>query len=138
MSTQKIAEKAGLKGPYTYRGRKDWNKLVRDFVPEQILRKPGASLSFNRLRGAKLKAVLAKKLVEEAAEIGAALDEKSARKRRGQIAEELADLLEVAHALASHVGVPWNDVRAARARKLEAKGGFKKGLFLEWTLEPDP
>lgn len=51
-------------------------------------------------------------------------------------AEELADLLEVARALAYHdLRVPFSTVEHLRERKKRQRGGFHRGTIME-TVEP--
>jgi predicted house-cleaning noncanonical NTP pyrophosphatase (MazG superfamily) len=120
-----------------YAGRKTWNKLVRDGVPEAILAKPGAKLETIRLRGKGLLiGALLKKAREEIDEIHKAHESGGGEKRKAALAEELADLAEVTRALAHHRGIEWREVKHARTRKLEKRGGFMKGIYLLWTEEP--
>jgi predicted house-cleaning noncanonical NTP pyrophosphatase (MazG superfamily) len=65
------------------------------------------------------------KLVEEAEEAQAAPD--------GQLRSELADVLEVLHALAAAHSMSWEDVVAEAAHKRGERGGFDQRIFLEYV-----
>lgn len=44
--------------------------------------------------------------------------------------EEMADVLEVLHGIAFHMGVSWDTIEQERIRKREERGGFEKGIRL--------
>lgn len=97
---------------------KVYNKLVRDRIPD-IIRADGkccvtrvsAPDEFLRMADAKLKEELNEYLAS------------------GDI-EELADLLEVIHAVAGARGLSFEEVENLRLRKAEERGGFEKQLIL--------
>ncbi|OPY29909.1 MAG: hypothetical protein A4E28_00629 [Methanocella sp. PtaU1.Bin125] len=95
-------------------------KLVRDRIPA-IMRAEGKSPEVERISGERLRQALKDKLVEEAAELRAAAD----------IREELADVLEVADALADAYGLDREEVAAIRRKKHADRGGFREGFFLK-------
>ena len=66
-----------------------------------------------------MKAALDRKLQEEVQEY---LDSHSI--------EEMADVLEVLHEIAFHMGISWNTIEQERIRKREERGGFEKGIRL--------
>ena len=74
------------------------------------------------LEGEELLDALIAKLGEEAAELRAAKD--------SERVEELADLLEVIHALAAHLGISLQQVQQKAEIKRAQRGGFGKGLWL--------
>ena len=47
--------------------------------------------------------------------------------------EELADILEVVHALTESLGADQATVEDVRKQKALERGGFKKRVFLEWV-----
>ncbi len=49
--------------------------------------------------------------------------------------EELADLLEVIHAIVIARGYSWNDLNALRQAKLKERGGFEKRILLVEVTE---
>ena len=70
-------------------------------------------------------AALRAKLLEEAHEAQAAAD--------GQLASELADVLEVLKALAAAHGMGWEEVVSEARRKRGERGGFDQRIFLEYV-----
>ena len=65
------------------------------------------------------------KLLEEAHEAQSAPD--------GQLASELADVLEVLQALAAAHGISWENVVSEAGRKRAERGGFDHRIFLEYV-----
>lgn len=109
--------------------RTEHHKLVRDKIPD-IIRASGGRPSVYTLAGrAKLLALL-DKLVEEAEELRTAVVENSG------IIGERADIAEVSLALDKELGLTSDDIEAARQEKADARGGFEKGIFLEYVDEP--
>jgi predicted house-cleaning noncanonical NTP pyrophosphatase (MazG superfamily) len=51
----------------------------------------------------------------------------------GQLASELADVLEVLQALAAAHGMGWEDVVSQANRKRAERGGFDHRIFLEYV-----
>ena len=72
-----------------------FKKVVRDKIPESIADK-GELVTQVKIKGAELVEALKTKLIEEAIEV---MDAKST----GETIEELADVLEVLHALSHHL-----------------------------------
>lgn len=108
----------------------EYNKLVRDGIPAAILAR-GESVALMRVKGEAFIAALKRKLVEEALEV---LDAKSNQ----QIAEELADVREVCHALMSELGIAETVVEASRREKHKKRGGFADGTMLGRTSVSAP
>lgn len=102
---------------------KVYNKLVRDKIPEIIL-KQGKTVAFHALEGNKLKKALEEKLIEETQELINAQTEE-------EIIEEIVDVTEVLYALQEAYGISYSKVADAFHEKNREKGGFKKGYFLE-------
>lgn len=104
--------------------RKNYNKLVRDRIPE-FLRAKGFSVSARTLTEEQVLTALLEKLQEEATEASTA--------KHGKLAEELGDLLELMEAIAERAGIPWEKILGEKAQKHTERGGFQQGVFLEHT-----
>ncbi|MEW9673988.1 phosphoribosyl-ATP pyrophosphohydrolase [Ammoniphilus sp. 3BR4] len=99
-----------------------YKKLVRDRIPE-IIEATGKKYTTRILEEQEYKTELQKKMREELAEYLSATSDKDSL-------EELADLLEVIHALtAVHESTP-NQLEVIRMEKAEKRGGFQERLFL--------
>lgn len=103
----------------------EFNKLVRDKIPASIAAR-GEAVTVLRLEGEALIAALRRKLVEESLEV---LDARNSE----EIAEELADVREVALALMSKLGITEADVETRRKRKAKSRGAFQDALMLTRT-----
>lgn len=100
-------------------------KLVRDRIPELIRRNDGEPRT-RRLSDEEFAAALARKLVEEAEEFVAAPS-----------TEELADVLEVVHALARAISISIDELEAVRLAKAAERGVFDERLMLESVSSPN-
>ena len=100
---------------------KIYNKLVRDNVP-QIIEQSGKTCKTRVLSDGEYVSQLNAKLGEELAEY----------LQSGEV-EELADIVEVALALARAKGVTAVEFDAIRTKKAHKNGAFDKKLFLEWV-----
>lgn len=109
----------------TEEGELEFNKLVRDKIPDNINAR-GEEVKLLKLEGEALITSLKRKVVEEALEV---LDAKTSI----DIIEELADLKETASALAKILGITEKDIEEVRKEKFSKRGGFDKGLMLEKT-----
>ncbi|WP_066309084.1 nucleoside triphosphate pyrophosphohydrolase [Bacillus sp. FJAT-29814] len=98
------------------------NKLVRDRIPE-IIKKTGKKYSTRSLENEEYIKELKKKSFEELNEYVNTQNDKDA-------IEELADLLEIIHALAECHGASIETVEEVRKQKAEKRGGFKEKIFL--------
>lgn len=96
----------------------EYNKLVRDKIPE-IIRRQGETPVCRTLSDEEYILCLEKKLDEEVAEYH----------ESGDI-EELADILEVIFALCKAQGRTKEALMAAYQRKHEERGGFAQKVFL--------
>lgn len=98
-------------------------KLIRDHLPG-IMESQGTTLQTRILVDDEFLHRLKEKLLEEAKEVHLAqnLDE---------LTEELADVLEVIHALSKASGVSMQAIENKRIEKRHAKGGFDAGIFVE-------
>lgn len=108
--------------------RVDYNKIVRDKIPE-IIEKRGERPEIIRVRGEALITALKQKLVEEAFE---ALDARSGEELVG----ELADVSEVIGALCGALKVSDAHSKAVKKEKRRKRGGFEKGIMLARTRTP--
>jgi predicted house-cleaning noncanonical NTP pyrophosphatase (MazG superfamily) len=100
-------------------------KLVRDKIPE-IIRRSGRTPRVTTLDEQAYRTALYDKLREEAAELRVA-------RRREEVIDELADLLEVVVALAATHDVTLDAIIEAARRKRADRGGFEMRLWLEDT-----
>jgi predicted house-cleaning noncanonical NTP pyrophosphatase (MazG superfamily) len=99
-----------------------YNKLVRDKIP-QIIEQAGKTFTTRILEDDEYLKELRKKAFEELEEYMNASDDETAL-------EELADVLEIIHALAECHGSSIERVEQIRAEKAEKRGGFKEKVFL--------
>jgi predicted house-cleaning noncanonical NTP pyrophosphatase (MazG superfamily) len=99
-----------------------YNKLVRDRIPE-IIQKTGKKFTTRILDNEEYKKELNTKTFEELNEYIHAENDKDGL-------EELADLLEIIHALAECHGANFEQVEQVRQEKAEKRGGFKEKIFL--------
>ena len=97
-------------------------KLVRDRVPD-IIGASGRHYDIRILPLQEYASALSKKLLEEAREVVEASPK--------EILEELADLYEVADAVAKLHGFDTEEVRQLQATKREKRGGFEGRVFLQ-------
>jgi predicted house-cleaning noncanonical NTP pyrophosphatase (MazG superfamily) len=101
---------------------KMYNKLVRDRIPE-IIRQSGKTFNTRKLTSQEFIIELRNKAKEE-------LNEYTKSTSNHEAAEELADLLEVMHALAEQHGYSFNQIEEIRKVKAEDRGGFKERIYL--------
>lgn len=99
-----------------------YNKLVRDRIPE-IIESTGKDFSIRILNDEEYIIELKKKSFEE-------LHEYVEATNRADAIEELADLLEIIHALAEYHGSNIEEVLKVREEKAIKRGGFKEKIFL--------
>lgn len=106
---------------------KVYNKLVRDKIPEMI-ENDGKKVEFSKIIDQDyFEEMLLKKLKEEVNEY---LDSKNP--------EELADILEVIHSLATKVhNLSMNDIEKIRIKKGNMRGKFTTGVVLEKVYYED-
>ncbi len=102
---------------------KEYNKLVRDKIPE-IIKKSGKQIVVTKASGDQLLSFLKQKLKEE-------LEDYS---QSGDI-EELADLVEVIYAILEHKGISQEEFHKVRQEKNDRRGAFKEGLVLKRIIE---
>jgi predicted house-cleaning noncanonical NTP pyrophosphatase (MazG superfamily) len=97
-------------------------KLVRDRMAE-IIRANGDEAVVYRADADEYRQRLRDKLVEEVDEFLSAPD--------AEALEELADVVEVVHALVRDLGYAVEDLERVRSAKAEARGGFAERVI--WT-----
>lgn len=105
--------------------RKKFNKLVRDKIPEIILRN-GGNPEYKILKDDDYIKMLENKLLEECNEV------LSATNRQDKI-EELADLMEVVAAIIKYLKVDFESLENIRLEKRSKRGGFDSKIFLKST-----
>jgi len=93
-------------------------KAVRDKIPD-IIKKSGGRCRVKKLSDSRFLEELEKKLDEELAEY-----------QKSKNPEELADIIEVIIAIAKLRGTSQKKLEQIRLKKLKARGGFSKNLFL--------
>lgn len=99
-----------------------YNKLVRDRIPE-VIKNTGKRFSSRILTNEEYIQELKNKSFEE-------LKEYISTKNDNDAIEELADLLEIIHALSIHHGASIEKVEEVRKMKAEKRGGYKERIFL--------
>jgi predicted house-cleaning noncanonical NTP pyrophosphatase (MazG superfamily) len=110
--------------------RHEFNKLVRDGVPE-LIKKRGERVTIARLDDEAFVRALRAKLVEEAHEL---LDTKDL----GAVMGELADIKEVIDSLLHRLKASKRDLDEEQKRKHRNHGGFKEGVVLVQTESQPP
>ena len=101
--------------------RTEYNKIVRDRIPE-IIERGGSRALWREAGPEETVKGLEDKLTEELSEYLA-----------DHSLEELPDLLEVMHGIIYHRGASWEELEAIRLKKREERGGFERGIRLEAT-----
>ncbi len=96
-----------------------YKKLVRDRIPE-IIEAAGKKPVTHILDEAAYLSELDRKLNEECAEY-----------QESKNLEELADMLEVMHAIAEARGYSIAELEAARMDKAAERGGFRERIYLD-------
>lgn len=105
--------------PMSHKAPKEYNKLVRDRIPD-IIEADGKRCVCETLSQEKYLSMLDAKLNEELAEY-----------QQSKSLEELADLLEVMGAVVKARGYTWDQLTDIRKKKLEERGGFEKRILLK-------
>ncbi len=100
------------------------NKLVRDNIPA-IMRKAGILVHERVLEQEEFIEKVKEKLHEEAIEVQRA-------QNTHELAEELADVLQVVYALSAAYGLTFEEIEKLRLAKQEEKGGFHQKIYTSW------
>lgn len=106
-----------------------YKKLVRDNI-RQFHEDKGHIVRGTTLTGAKLRRALCEKLHEEADEVDGALS-------RDELIEEIADVRQILDDLCSIEGISEKELKQVQQKKIEYKGGFKKGSFIDTVTMPN-
>ncbi|MFB2898565.1 nucleotide pyrophosphohydrolase [Aerosakkonemataceae cyanobacterium BLCC-F50] len=104
--------------------RKEYDKLVRDKIPE-IIQQSGLNCETLTLSESEYRQALRQKVVEEAEEVAVA-DEQN-------LITELADIYEVIDAIVETYGINRDLIIAEQIRRRQERGGFQKRIKLLWT-----
>ena len=99
------------------------NKLIRDKIPE-IIKADGKECFIRSLDQEEYYKTLQEKLQEELNEY-----------YQSDKMEELADILEIIHAILDFKNMDYQELEKIRIEKQKARGGFKKRLFLMKVIE---
>jgi predicted house-cleaning noncanonical NTP pyrophosphatase (MazG superfamily) len=102
---------------------KTYNKLVRDRIPDIIL-KDHCLPTTRILDDAEYLEELNKKLLEEVNEY-----------LKDDNIEEMVDILEVIRAILEFKGTSYDEIEEKRIKKLKKRGGFKDKVYLEKVME---
>ena len=95
-----------------------FDRLVRDKVPEMI-RTAGRECETRIASHEEFEAYAVKKLQEEVEEFAA----------RGSI-DDVVDILEMLHRIATFRSIPWEEVEKLRVKKAWERGGYDMGVVL--------
>lgn len=104
------------------------NKLWRDTLVDRM-QEQGSKIHWNRLNDSEHAAALKIKLLEEADEVCNAYHKQS-------LLEELADLLEVIHALCDVHQFSFEEVVQTQQKKFQERGGFYGRKFVTIAEHP--
>ncbi|MBI2232554.1 MAG: nucleoside triphosphate pyrophosphohydrolase [Candidatus Aenigmarchaeota archaeon] len=96
-------------------------KLVRDKIPE-IMKEKGKHPTIHVAEDGEYWQMLKEKLKEEAEEFWG-----------NENVEELADILEVIHAICEFNGTEMQKIEEMRKKKTQKRGSFKKRIILDET-----
>jgi predicted house-cleaning noncanonical NTP pyrophosphatase (MazG superfamily) len=110
--------------------KRKYNKLIRDKIPE-VIRGSGRPFECSTLPRTEYLHALGEKLVEEAQEAAIALEGGGAQ----GLVDELADLYEVIDTILAVREVDKSQAIARQIEKRELRGGFQKGIKLDWVEE---
>lgn len=104
----------------------EFNKLVRDKIPEKIERN-GEEVVTTQLNKDVFISLLKRKLVEESLEVYDATEKED-------MVAELADVMEVIDAIIKEERINRQNILDKKEKKREKVGGFEKGVYLKRTL----
>lgn len=126
--------------------KKEYNKLVRDKVPNIIIGK-AYPFKARKCTDDEFPIELGNKLIEESNEIKEAINEyltseeednsEVKAKLLNNIIEELVDLKEVESAIQRLFCFTADDINTMANLKRGSKGAFEDKIFLEWVEGPD-
>jgi predicted house-cleaning noncanonical NTP pyrophosphatase (MazG superfamily) len=102
--------------------KEEYKKLVRDRIPE-IIREAGKECETEIFSEIQYRFALRDKLIEEALEVKAVLNDED-------LIKELADLFEVIEAILEESGISKKAVLAEQKKRRNERGGFEKRIKL--------
>ncbi len=106
-----------------------YNKMIRNRLPEGE-KSCGMVVHKQKLTPSELLLKLKEKLVEEVLEV--ATDQ-----NREALTEEMADVYEVLHHLATCAGISFSEIEAARKAKVEKRGDFSADWYVVAATFPE-
>lgn len=104
-------------------------KLVRDNIPDWH-RDCGHTINGKQLAGNDLRDALIEKLHEEADEVSGALSQ-------DELIEEIGDVQQIINDLCTSQGITKDELAAAMQKKVDRKGGFLGGEYIETVTIPN-
>jgi len=107
--------------------RKNYNKLIRDRIPEIIMGEGGVP-EVSKLSDADYQNALKVKMSEEAKEL---LDAQT----KVEVLNELVDIHELIRAIAANYGLSMAELEKKLQEKKQERGGFEKKLWLKYVDE---
>lgn len=110
--------------------RKEYNKLIRDKIPEMIASN-GYQYQVIKLSDSEYLAALKAKLLEEA-------QEAAKTETIEELIEEVADIYEVIDALILSLDISQKEILAKQREKKSDRGGFTQRLYLLWSEPNNP
>lgn len=122
--------KVEVRNPFEKEKSLEFNKLVRDKIPEKISNN-GEEAFTTQLESKILDQLLKRKLVEEALEV---LDADN----KENLIIEIADILEVLDGIRKQNRISMKSVLEEKKKKRDKAGGFEKGVFLKKTASSYP
>lgn len=105
--------------------KEKYKKLVRDRIPE-IISEAGKECKTETFSEIQYRFALRDKLIEEALEVKAVLNDED-------LIKELADLFEVIEAILQESGISKEAVLAEQKKRRNERGGFEKRIKLIWV-----
>ena len=105
-----------------------YNKLVRDKTVERCYHE-GSKVVWHSLNDADYLKALKLKLLEEAQEV-------IGTQSKEELAEELADVLEVVNALCALHALSLQELQVVQQKKFEDRGGFYDRIFIKSVEHP--
>lgn len=101
--------------------QREYNKLVRDRIPE-IIQRDGYHCEIEQMDEAAYIQALREKLIEEACEVATASE--------SELSKEMADLVEVMVTLMKAYKISQQDVQSEQIKRRKERGGFEQRIRL--------
>ena len=109
---------------------KTYNKIVRDKIPEVIMKDGHTVISRIITDKNEVQQLLLDKLAEERDELIDAMISNINKPDKQKIIDECIDVIDVVEAIVDSYGVSFTEYWEAKQTKHETKGEFKKNIFL--------